>query len=68
MGRFDLAVEEVVLSWIVFLVALAVLLAGVGMALEAMRWLLLVSLLVLLTSGLVGWSRRGANSRGRWSV
>lgn len=56
------------MSWIVFLVALAVLLAAVGLALEAMRWLLLVSLLVLLTSGLVGWSRRGVASRGRWSV
>ncbi len=56
------------MSWIVFLVALAVLLAGVGLAVEAMRWLILVALLVLLTSGLVGWSRRGATSRGRWSV
>lgn len=68
MGRCDLAVEEVALSWIVFLLALAVLLAGIGLALETMRWLLLVSLLVLLTSALVGWSRRGAISRRRWSV
>jgi hypothetical protein len=46
------------MSWIGFLLLLALVLAGVGFAVETMRWLLLISLVVLLTSAIVGWSRR----------
>ena len=46
------------MGWITFLLVLGLLLAAVGLALETVRWLLLVALLALLTGGLVGWSRR----------
>jgi hypothetical protein len=46
------------MSWIGFLLILALLLAGVGFAVEALRWLLLIALVILVTSALVGWSRR----------
>jgi hypothetical protein len=47
------------MGWIAFLLILAVVLGGVGLALETFRWLLIVALVAFLTGGLVGWSRRG---------
>ncbi len=47
------------MGWIAFLLILALVLVGVGLAVEAFRWLVLVALIALVTVGLVGWSRRG---------
>lgn len=46
------------MGWIMFLLILGLILAGVGLAVETFRWLLIIALLALLTGGLVGWSRR----------
>ena len=46
------------MGWIAFLLILGLALAGVGLAVEALRWLLIIALVALLTGGLVGWSRR----------
>lgn len=46
------------MGWIAFLLILGVILAGVGLVVEAFRWLLIIALIALLTGGLVGWSRR----------
>jgi len=47
------------MGWIAFLLILGLVLAGVGLAVEAFRWLLVIALIALATGGLVGWSRRG---------
>jgi hypothetical protein len=47
------------MGWIAFLLILALVLVGVGLAVEAFRWLVLVALIALVTGGFVGWSRRG---------
>lgn len=47
------------MGWIAFLLILALLLGGVGLAVEAFRWLLVIALLAFVTGGFVGWSRRG---------
>lgn len=47
------------MGWIAFLLILALVLGGVGLAVEALRWLLIIALIAFLTGGLVGWSRRG---------
>jgi len=46
------------MGWIMFLLILGLLLAGVGLVVETFQWLLIIALLALLTGGLVGWSRR----------
>ena len=48
------------MGWIAFLLILGLVLAGVGLAVETMRWLLIIALVALLTGGLIGWSRRTA--------
>ncbi|MGH8916631.1 MAG: hypothetical protein ACRDZM_19225 [Acidimicrobiia bacterium] len=47
------------MGWIAFLVIVGLVLGGVGIALEAFRWLLIVALIAIVTGGFVGWSRRG---------
>ena len=47
------------MGWIAFLLILALVLVGVGLAVEAFRWLVLVALIAVVTGGFVGWSRRG---------
>jgi hypothetical protein len=51
--------QEDTMGWIAFLLILALVLVGVGLAVEAFRWLVLVALIALVTGGFVGWSRRG---------
>jgi hypothetical protein len=48
------------MGWIAFLLILALVLAGVGLAVETLRWLLIIGLVAFVTGGLVGWSRRTA--------
>lgn len=48
------------MAWIAFLLILGLILAGVGLAVETMRWLLIIALVAVITGGLVGWSRRTA--------
>jgi hypothetical protein len=40
------------------LLILALLVGGVGLFLEALRWLLIIALVLLLASALAGWSGR----------
>ncbi len=47
------------MGWIGFLLVLALSLAVVGAAVEGLRWLLLIALVVALTGTAIGWSRRG---------
>jgi hypothetical protein len=44
--------------WVVILLILALLLGGVGLAVEALRWLLIIALVVFLVGAFGGWSRR----------
>ncbi|HEX9855624.1 MAG TPA: hypothetical protein VGC47_09935 [Acidimicrobiia bacterium] len=44
--------------WIVILLILALLLGGVGLAVEALRWLLIIALVMLLLGAFSGWSAR----------
>lgn len=46
------------MGWIAFLLILAIGLAGVGLLVEGLRWLLIIGLVAFVTGGLVGWSRR----------
>jgi hypothetical protein len=48
------------MAWIAFLMILALILAGVGLAVEALRWFLIIALVAVLTGGIVGWSRHTA--------
>ncbi|MGH8873269.1 MAG: hypothetical protein ACRDWS_15005 [Acidimicrobiia bacterium] len=46
------------MSWIAFLLILAIALVGVGLLVEGLRWLLIIGLVAFVTGGLVGWSRK----------
>jgi len=46
------------MGWIMFLLVLALSLAAVGLVVEAVRWLLIIGVVALITAGLIGWSRR----------
>jgi hypothetical protein len=46
------------MGWIAFLLILALVLGGVGLAVEALRFLLIIAVIAFLVGGLVGWSRR----------
>jgi hypothetical protein len=48
------------MAWILFLMILGLILAGVGLAVETLRWFLIIALVAIVTGGLVGWSRRTA--------
>jgi hypothetical protein len=43
---------------LVVLVILALLLGGVGLAVEALRWLLIVAVVLFIVSALAGWRNR----------
>jgi hypothetical protein len=43
---------------VVALVILALLLGGVGLAVEALRWLLIVAVVLFIVSALAGWRNR----------
>jgi hypothetical protein len=46
-------------SVVLALLLLALLLGGLGLFVEALRWLLIVALVVFVVSALTGWSARG---------
>lgn len=43
---------------VIALVVLALLLGGVGLAVEALRWLLIIALVLFVVSALFGWRGR----------
>lgn len=46
------------MGWAAVLLILALLLGGVGLFVEALRWVLIVALVLFLVGGALGWSRR----------
>ena len=44
--------------WIALLLILALILGGVGLFVEALRWVLIIALVLLLVGAFMGWSRR----------
>jgi hypothetical protein len=48
------------MAWISFLMILGLILAAVGLAVETLRWLLIIALVAVVTGATVGWSRRTA--------
>jgi len=50
-------------SWIAFLLILGLVIGGFGIVFEAFRWLLIVALVALVTTGLIGRSKRDIVSR-----
>jgi len=48
------------MAWFSFLMILALILAAVGVAVETLRWFLIIALVAMVTGGVVGWSRRTA--------
>lgn len=45
---------------VILLLILALLLGGVGLFVEALRWLLIIALILFVVGAITGWSRRGA--------
>ncbi len=43
----------------VIVLLLALLLGGVGLFVEALRWLLIIAIVLLIVGGVVGWIGRG---------
>jgi hypothetical protein len=43
------------------IVLLALVLGGVGLAVEALRWLLIVGIVLLIVGAFTGWRGRGAS-------
>lgn len=46
------------MSIAIFILVLALVLGGVGLFVEALRWVLLIAIVLLLTSALTGWRGR----------
>lgn len=44
--------------WIAVLLILALILGGVGLFVEALRWVLIIALVLFLVGAVMGWSRR----------
>ena len=44
--------------WIALLFILALVLGGVGLFVEALRWVLIIALVLLVVGAFMGWSRR----------
>ena len=44
---------------ILLLLLLALLLGGVGLFVEALRWVLIIAVVLFIVSAVTGWSRRG---------
>lgn len=43
---------------VIAILLLALLLGGVGLAIEALRWVLIIALALFIVSAVMGWSRR----------
>lgn len=46
------------MSWAILLVLLALVIGGFGLALETMRWLLIIALVLMAVGAFMGWARR----------
>lgn len=46
------------MGWVALLLILALLLGGVGLFVEALRWVLIIAVVLLLVGAFMGWSRR----------
>jgi hypothetical protein len=46
------------MGWVAILLILALLLGGVGLFVEALRWVLVIAVIVFLVGAFMGWSRR----------
>lgn len=46
--------------WVAILLILALVLGGVGLFVEALRWVLIIALVLLVAGAVMGWSRRRA--------
>ncbi len=44
--------------WIAVLLILALILGGVGLFVEALRWVLIIALVLLVIGAVMGWSKR----------
>lgn len=44
--------------WIAVLLILALILGGVGLFVEALRWVLIIALALLVIGAVMGWSKR----------
>ena len=44
--------------WVAVLLILALVLGGVGLFVEALRWVLIIALVLFLVGAFLGWSRR----------
>lgn len=49
--------EDLLMSTALIIILLALLLGGVGLAVEALRWLLIVALVLIVIGALSGWRR-----------
>lgn len=46
------------MGWVAVLLILALLLGGVGLFVEALRWVLIIALVLFVVGAFMGWSRR----------
>lgn len=46
--------------WVAVLLILALVLGGVGLFVEALRWVLIIALVLFLVGAVLGWTRRKA--------
>jgi hypothetical protein len=46
------------MGWVGILLILALLLGGVGLFVEALRWVLIIAVILFLVGAFMGWSRR----------
>jgi hypothetical protein len=46
------------MGWVAILLILALLLGGVGLFVEALRWVLIIAVILFLVGAFMGWSRR----------
>jgi hypothetical protein len=46
------------MAWVIVLLLLALVLGGVGLFVEALRWVLIIALVLVLLSALTGWTSR----------